>query len=88
MLYKDNTDMQQLPYASLMTNVVSSMQNVWHELKEYQRREVKPKTKQELVDGINGFWNTVNIAKCTKYIRHLRKVLPKVIELQGAATGY
>ena len=64
------------------------IENIWHELKEYQRREVKPKTKQELIDGINAFWSTVDVAKCVKYIRHLRKVLPKVIELQGAATGY
>ena len=64
------------------------IENIWHELKEYQRREVKPKTKQELIDGINAFWDTVDIDKCTKYIRHLRKVIPKVIELQGAATGY
>ena len=64
------------------------IENLWHELKEYQRREVKPKTKQELIDGIRAFWETVSIAKCRKYIRHLRKVMPKVIELQGAATGY
>ena len=25
--------------------------------------------------------------KVQKYIRHLRKVLPKIIELEGAATG-
>jgi len=64
------------------------IENLWHELKEYLRREVKPKTKQELIDGIRAFWETVDIAKCTKYIQHLRKAMPKVIELQGAATGY
>jgi len=64
------------------------IENLWHELKEYLRREVKPRTKQELIDGIRAFWETVDIAKCTKYIQHLRKVMPKVIELQGAATGY
>ena len=64
------------------------IENLWHELKEYCRREVKPKTKQELVDGILEFWKTVDVQKCKKYIRHLRKVVPKVIELNGAATGY
>lgn len=64
------------------------IENLWHELKEYIRREVKPTIKQELVDGIRAFWDTVDLAKCAKYIGHLRKVLPKVIEFQGAATGY
>jgi len=61
---------------------------MWHELKEYIRREVKPKTKDELVDGIKEFWGSVSGEKCRKYIRHLHKVVPRVIEVQGAATGY
>lgn len=64
------------------------IENMWHELKEYIRREVKPKTKSELVDGIKSFWATVTVEKCTKYIRHLRKVIPRAIELNGDATGY
>ena len=28
------------------------IENLWHELKEYIRREVKPKTREELVEGI------------------------------------
>ena len=67
---------------------LNPIENMWHELKEFMRREVKPKIKQELIDGIEQFWATVDVAKCTRYIRHLRKVIPKVIELQGAATGY
>ena len=64
------------------------IENLWHELKEFIRREVKPHNKAELVQGIIDFWSTVDHIKCTKYIRHLRKVLPKIIELDGAATGY
>ena len=64
------------------------IENLWHELKEFMRREVKPTTKQELIDGIIAFWATVDVAKCTRYIRHLKKVIPRVIELNGAATGY
>ena len=67
---------------------INPIENLWHELKEYIRREVKPKVKQELVDGILAFWHTVDKEKCTKYIRHLRKVLPKVIDVNGCATGY
>ena len=64
------------------------IENLWHELKEYLRREIKPETKRELVSGIEEFWARVDVAKCRKYIRHLRKVLPRVIELNGGPTGY
>ena len=64
------------------------IENIWHELKEYIRREVKPRTKEQLVQGIQEFWATVDVQKCQKYVRHLRKVIPRVIELNGDATGY
>ena len=62
--------------------------NLWHELKEYICHEIKPKTKADLINGILEFWKTVNITKCNKYINHLRKFIPRVIEVDGAATGY
>ena len=64
------------------------IENLWHELKEFICRETKPRNKQELIEGITKFWSTVDKEKCTKYIRHLRKVIPKIIELDGSATGY
>ena len=67
---------------------MNPIENLWHEMKEYVRREVKPTTKEELVEGLKKFWKTVDVAKCTKYIKHLKKVLPKVVELNGNATGY
>lgn len=67
---------------------LNPIENMWHELKEFIRREVKPKTKQELIEGILTFWETVTVEKCNKYINHLKKVIPRVVELEGAATGY
>lgn len=64
------------------------IENVWHELKEYIQREVKPTNKQDLVDGIARFWLTMEIHKCCRYIDHLQKVLPRVIEKGGEATSY
>ena len=64
------------------------IENVWHELKEFMRREVKPRNKSELVDRNLRFWQSMDKTKCQKFIHHLRKVLPKIIELNGAATGY
>ena len=57
---------------------LNPIENLWHELKEYIWREIKPKVKQDLIDGILKFWRTVDVAKC---INHLNKVIPKVIEL-------
>lgn len=67
---------------------LNPIENLWHELKDYLRRIIKPKTKKELVDGIATFWETVDEHKCSKYIGHLRKVIPKVIETGGGPTGY
>ncbi len=62
------------------------IENMWHELKEYIRREIKPKTKDELLNGILQFWDTVTVFKCERYIDHLQKVQPVVIENGGKAT--
>ena len=67
---------------------MNPIENLWHEMKEHIRREVKPVSKSELVNGITQFWDTVDTHKCSKYINHLRKVIPRVIELNGHATGY
>lgn len=46
-------------------------------------------SQEELVNGIKHFWDTVNVHKyCCRYINHLKKVLPKAIELNGEAAGY
>ena len=66
---------------------MNPIENLWHELKEFIRREIKPRNKEQLVDGIIRFWSTLDAHKCHRYINHLQKVLPKVIE-KGDATGY
>ena len=67
---------------------LNPIENVWHDLKEFLRREIKPRTKEELVAGIRRFWDGVTPKKCTRYIRHLRKVIPRVISESGRATGF
>jgi len=62
---------------------------LWHELKHFHRTRVKPKTKEELLDGIGKFWSKrVDAEKCATHIRHLQKVLPIVVERQGKASGH
>ena len=67
---------------------LNPVENLWHKIKEFVQREVRPTTKQQLIDGIKQFWATVGSQKCPKYIHHLSKVIPKVIEVQGEPTGY
>ena len=62
---------------------LNPIEKMWHELKEYSRRVMKLKTKEELVRGIEDCWRTVTVTKCKKYIFHLRKVIPRVIEVEG-----
>ena len=56
---------------------------MWHELKEFLRQKGKPSTKANPVKGIEQFWGIVTREKCRKYIRHLYKVMPQVIKLDG-----
>ena len=66
---------------------MNPIENLWHELKEFIRREIKPRNKEQLVDGIIRFWSTLDALKCHLYMNHLQKILPKVIE-KGDATVY
>ena len=58
---------------------LNPIENLWHELKEFIRQDVKQEMKDDLVSGILWFWATVDFSKCQKYIRHLDKVIPKII---------
>ena len=57
---------------------LNPIEMIWHELKSYLRRFVKPTNKEQLVNGIQEFWQTVTPEKCQRYIGHLRKVVPEV----------
>ena len=61
---------------------------VWGSLKQYLRSQYKPHNLEELKTGIETFWLTLTPTKCRKYISHLKKVIPKIIEVQGAPSGY
>ena len=57
----------------------ASRLNLWHELKNVLRTVVNPKNKEELVSGIQTFWDTVTAEKCSRYIGHLQKVIPGLL---------
>ena len=67
---------------------LNPIENLLHELKEYFRRVIKLKTKQERIHGIIEFWDSVDINKTRKYISHVKKVVPKIIGVNGSPAGY
>jgi transposase len=61
---------------------------VWNDLKYFLANEAQPRNVQGLVNSILYFWhNKVTIEYCNSKINHLNKVLRRVIELNGKATG-
>ena len=61
---------------------------VWGSMKQYLRNTWKPTNLDQLKRGIESFWSTLTPAVCRKYIGHLQKVIPKVVEVGGEPTGY
>ena len=69
--------------------MITFLQMVWHQMKEYIRRVIKPTTKAELVAGIQEFWTTkLTPEQCRRYIGHLKKVWPEVEKEEGGPTGH
>ena len=67
---------------------LNPIENIWGSLKQFLRNQYKPKNIEELKDGIQMFWSTLTPEVCNNYIRHLHKVMPKVIEVAGNPSGY
>ena len=67
---------------------LNPIENVWASLKYYLRYCHKPTNLETLKTGIVEFWKCMTPGVCSKYISHLHKVMPKVVELNGAASGF
>jgi hypothetical protein len=50
------------------------------------RENVKATCKAELKNGLMEYWSTLTPAICQKYIAHVQKVLPAVIDANGGPT--
>ena len=62
---------------------LNPIENLWHELKEYIRR-----VKEELIDRIQQFWETVDQAKCEKYIGHPKGDKTRKVQQQDTRHSY
>ena len=60
---------------------------VWNQLKRHVAK-VQPHNKDELIQSIHEFWNTVLTPElCIRYIDHIFKVVPLVVKMKGKAMG-
>ena len=66
---------------------LNPIENVWGALKQYLRNTYKPKNMTELKAGIEGFWQSLTPEVCQRYINHLKKVIPKIIKVDGNPSG-
>ena len=67
---------------------LNPIENVWATLKDYLKRQVKPRTKAQLVDGTTEFWTNLTAEDCAKYIDHIHRVLPHVVLNDGGPSGF
>ena len=67
---------------------LNPIENVWGSLKQFLRNDFKPTNLEELKSGIQQFWSTLTPEVCCKYISHLHKVMPKVVQVGGNPSGY
>ena len=66
---------------------LNPIENVWATLKFYVARDV-PTSQNELVQSIVKFWNShLTVEQCNRYIDHVFRVIPKVIEAKGSFSG-
>lgn len=78
---------------NVMTTPASSpdlnpIENVWASMKYYLQTVAKPRTKDQLIQGIKEFWETLSTPQCVRYIDHIHKVIPYVVLNRGEASGY
>ena len=68
---------------------LNPIEMVWNDIKYYLSKEVRPKTKNELIEGIRTFWNKKrdDLDYCNEKIDHLYKVIDRIVALTGVATG-
>ena len=61
---------------------------LWGSMKTFIRDKIKPKNLGQLKDGIRKYWTAVTPEVCTRYIDHLQKVMPVVVQEAGAPSGH
>ena len=63
-------------------------ENVWGSMKYFIRHQYKPTNTQSLQEGIKKFRISMTPEVCRHYIDHQQNVIPKVVQVDGVASGY
>ena len=67
---------------------LNMIENVWAALKGYVGKEA-PRTQDSLCATILRFWHMhLTVEQCQRYVDHIHKVIPKVIEANGGFSGF
>ena len=61
--------------------------NLWHQMKHFIQT-TNPETKRKSCKASSHSRSTLTPERCYRYIEHLKKVMPTVIEVRGEGTGY
>jgi hypothetical protein len=75
-------------YLEREINAAAIFQNIWSSLKTHLEKNVKPDSKETLIEGIQEFWKTLSPRMCNRYINHIFTVLPAVALRLGKPSGY
>ncbi len=61
---------------------------IWGSMKMFLRDKHKARTLSELKEGIALYWSKLTRETCTKYIDHLQKDMPIVVQEEGRPSGH
>ena len=71
---------------------LNPIEKVWGSMKNYLRnthfRKIENRNFAGLKTGIKTFWKTLTPTVCSKYINHIKKVMPIAIHKKGDASGH
>lgn len=68
---------------------LNPVENVWGSMKQALRADYKPKNLPELEAAVEHYWQTKLTQRvCERYVGHISRVLPVVVEVDGEPTGF
>ena len=86
-IFFQENDVNWWPFPSESPDL-NPIENIWGSLKQYLRNTYKPRNLEQLKNGIKQFWATLTPDVCKRYIHHLDKVIPAVIQKEGNPSGF
>jgi len=78
--FKDNS-IKLLPFPSYSPDL-NPIEKIWNDLKDMVEKE-SPTTEEQLKNSIIKNWKSIPLKKIRAHIKHLEKIIPKIIKNQG-----